>query len=157
MHGGCLLAQDTASPLSSADPRALGCYFCFIWFVLNGSGAVSSSCWAPSPCSGAWPWHRGAAQPCPCQPHMAVLVSPFALKNELLLMDFWLAFPRHLAHSWASCHGSNGAACDPDKGLLCWGLSCPFLLHLGYEECAYVFLKYLIHNSSLGTMVYGCA
>lgn len=98
-----------------------------------GVGLFPAPCWAPH--TSLW------SQPCQCQPRMAALDFPSAVKNEVLLMDFWLAFCRHLAGSWASCHSSNGTACDPDKGSFADGLSCPFHSHLGYEKCAYVFLK----------------
>lgn len=66
---------------------------------------------------GPGPGLCGKARPAPRTP-AADGSSAFssAMINEFLLMDFWLAFSRHLAHSSASCHSSNGTAHDPDKG-----------------------------------------
>lgn len=62
------------------------------------------------------------------------LLCASAAVNEVLLMDFWLAFPRHLAYSSASCHGSNRTAHDLDKGQLADGLSCPFFFTLNVKN-----------------------
>lgn len=89
------MTQDTRSPLSFANPGALPCYFCFNGFCFEWAVAVSSSLLSPQ----TWPWAQRARPALPVPAPHGRAGFPLAVKNELFLMDFWLAFSRHLAHS----------------------------------------------------------
>lgn len=126
-------------PLQIAVPHTNYFWFnrsCFEW-KCHCFQAEEAPPWAAK--AGAVLWAPGLAfAERPVRHHapqlwMAALLFSSAMINEFLLMDFWLAFSRHLAHSSASCHSSNGTAHDPDKGSAGWRIILPF--------CFFYFVK----------------
>lgn len=135
------VTQDTHKAHLWALPVPMPCAVisALIGFAVNGMWLCPAPCWAPRPGSGPGLGTKGPALPVPASYGSSAF--PLAGKNELLLLDFWLAFSRHLARSWAGCHSSNGAAYDPDKGLLCWWIILPFPFALGIWQICLCFLK----------------
>jgi len=113
-------------------------YFCFnrACFAQKHRGGQAEA----DPHAPHSPGPLGKVHPAPCMLAAAIaLLCASAAINEALLMDFWLAFSRHLARSSASCHGSNGTAHDPDKWQLAEGLSCPFFFTLNVKNALLMF------------------
>lgn len=100
------MTQDTHSPLSFANHHALRCYFSFNRFCFEWERGCFQLPAEPRrlPCATDLAPEPGLGREGPASPASASLVwqrwfFPLAVINEVLLMDFWLAFSRHLARS----------------------------------------------------------